>query len=529
MPKNKKILLALLRGGASQSTVAAALHVSKRDVSAAAAVIRERGLTLADVEPMAPADVDGELFPRAPRKRSEAYLPPDVAALVERRERNPKLPVKFLWAEYREAASSLGLLAYSYQAFCEMFAEEAQRTGAARHFAHAPGEKAYVDWAGDAARVTDRVTGKSSKVYVMVVALPCSGYFWAGGFADMRQQSWLLGHMEAFEAFGGVPRILVPDNCATAVDRGPARATRVNADYERFAEHYGTAVVPARVRAPRDKAAAESTVNLVEQWVVAPSRELVFYTLAEFNEYCAERVAWLNARPFSGRDGSRDSEFAGLEAPELLPLPPERFELCEWRRCKVAPDYHVRVDYMHYSVPHALIGREVDVRLTAERVEVLDSGERVAGHPRLRGRKNQYSTDPAHMPPSHALLESPWSRGRFESWAAGVGPETAAAVGRLLASRAVVEQSFVPCRNVLGLSKQYGSQALERACAAANASGCLPSYTGLKNAILAARQAGGQAGAAPSAPAPAPVDNAGHAGLTRGADAYRRERGGSGC
>ena len=184
---------------------------------------------------------------------------------------------------------------------------------------------------------------------MLVVVLPFSDRFWAEGFCDMRQRSWQDGQAHAFEDFGGVPRMLVPDNAATATNRGDPRVTVVNEEYARFAEHYGCAVVPARVRKPRDKSTSESTVDLVEKWVIAPANEQTFYTLAEFNEFCAERVAWLNARPFSGKDGSRDSVYESEELPRMQPLPESRYETCEWRSAKVAPDYHVKCVATHFT------------------------------------------------------------------------------------------------------------------------------------------------------------------------------------
>ncbi len=486
MSKYKRILLAVAKGGMSQSEVAASLHVSKRDVSAAARVVREHSLTFDQVSAMDAAAVDDTFFPREGRGPDPAYLRPDMAALVERKKRNRRLPVKLLWAEHCDQAAEEGKLSYSYQAFCEMFADEAERAGATRHFEHEPGAKCYIDWAGDVAHLTDRLTGATTKVYVLVVVLPFSSRLWAEGL------------------------------------------------YERFAEHYGAAVVPARVRKPRDKSTSETTVNLVEQWVIAPSNEMTFYTLEEFNEFCAERVDWLNSRPFSAKDGTRDSVYESEEAPHMQPLPPEPYERCEWHVARVTPDYHVTVDYMHYSVPFSLIGRQVDVRLTASRVTVLDGGEVVAEHRRRHGRKGQYATVESHMPDEHRLQESPWSPGRFSSWASRVGPETGTAIGAVLASRAIVEQSFVSCRNILGLSKAYSPELLERACAQANAAGALPSYTGIKNRILSIRAADAEAralGAAANAGADAGgalVDRAKSAGRTRGADAYRRG-GGDAC
>ncbi len=528
MSKNKQILLALLRGGSSQETIAATLHVSKRNVSVAAKVIAEYGLKFSDVMSMDATAIDDIFFPKekAGRKKEDSYLQPNIEALVERKKKNRKLPVKLMWAEYCDMAISAGKAAYSYQTFCDMFAQVAQTTGAARHFTHVAGEKAYIDWAGDVAKLTDRITGAVTKVYVLVVVLPHSAFFWAKGFTDTKQASWLEGQMEAFEAFGGTPRMLIPDNCATATDRGSVYVTLINKDYSRFAEHYGAAVVPARIRAPRDKNLAESTVNLVEEWVIAPSNELTFYTLEEFNEYCTERVDWLNDRPFSDKEGSRREVFLNEEASELLPLPTQRFELCEWRRCKVAPNYHVRIDYMHYSVPCALISKTVDVRISARQVSIYNGGELVAEHARLFGRKNQYSTIVEHMPDAHREMQSPWSPDRFTSWAAKIGPQTELAIQKVLASKPVVEQAFVPCRNILGLAKQYGAAFLERACARSNELAVTPSYTALKNTIAALKDAERHDRALSSVATPTKhfevIDNAKSAGRLRGANAYKR-------
>lgn len=525
-------MLMLAKGGVSQAGIAASLHVSKRDVSACAKALRERGLAFDDVSAMSSAEVD-ELFPSHGREANDAYLQPDLASMVERKKASRKLPVKLIWMEYCEEAAAGGRMAYSYQAFCEMFAREAERLGATRHFRHEPGAKAYIDWAGDVAWLVDRVTGERAKVYVIVVVLPFSDRLWAEGFTDMRQRSWQDGQAHAFEDFGGVPRMLVPDNAATATNRGDPRVTVVNEEYARFAEHYGCAVVPARVRKPRDKSTSESAVDLVERWVIAPANEQTFYTLAEFNEFCASRVAWLNARPFKSKDGSRDAVYEAEELPHMQPLPQTRYEACEWRSAKVAPDYHVTVDYMHYSVPFALIGRQVDVRMATSSVAVLADGEVVAEHPRLRGRKGQYSTVVEHMPDNHRMQESPWSKERFLSWASRVGPECGEAVGRLVASHRIPEQSFVACRNILGLSKSYSPELLERACARSNELGTMPSYTGLKNSILAIRAADAEARSKGHAPLSAkgpgePVDRAKSAGRTNGADAYRRG-GGRAC
>ena len=524
MTDRGKIIRRLLEGAMSQNEIAATTHSSKRDVSECAKAIAEHGLTLEKVGSMSESEIQQAYFPRAERGRDESRLRPDLDSYIERKKRNRKLPLATFYGEYQAHAEAEGKESYAYSTFCQMFSEEATRQGATRHLDHVPGAKALVDWCGDVAHLTDALTGKKTPVYVIVVELPFSNKFWAEGFLDMKQDSWLEGHIHAFEYFGGVPSLLVPDNCATATNRKtPKRTTTPDEEYERFADHYRTGILPTRVRKPRDKSTSETAVNLVETWIIPQSEEMTIYTLDEFNDFCADRVAWLNARPYSAKDGSRDSVFEEEERGELLPLPPERYERCKWKRCKVAPDYHVIVDYMRYSVPHRLVGATVDVKASSTKVTVYHGGEQVAVHNRLHGRRSQYSTFVEHMPEAHAALSNPWSRERFEDWARRIGPETDAAIRRLMDRTPIVQQSFTPVRNILGLSKTFSPELLERACARLNVTGMNPTYWGLKRDILAlrAKDEEGASASDPSDAAEAADEDEPAIGLTRGADAYR--------
>ena len=162
MAKMKKVLLMLLEGGSNQDKIAAILHVSKRDVSEASKAIKGHNLTYEAILGMDPVVVEDAFFPRESRgrKKDSAYLQPDMALYIERKKKRHKLPVKQFWQEYVSAALIQEKLAYSYQSFCEQFSAEADRMGATQHFRHTPGEKAYIDWAGDAARLTDRITAR---------------------------------------------------------------------------------------------------------------------------------------------------------------------------------------------------------------------------------------------------------------------------------------------------------------------------------------------------------------------------------
>ena len=530
MSKKKRMLLMLLRGGMSQADIAAVVHCSKRDVSTASKAIKERGLDVAAVQAMSDPEAEALFAPeRKPREKNPDYLHPDMDALVARKARSRKLPVKLLWIEYCDQAVDEGKLAYSYQAFCESFANAQAKTQATTHFKHIAGEKAYIDWAGDVFWLTERITGKRAKAYLLVICLPCSGLIFAEAFWNMSQDCWLKGHMDALEYFGGVPQMLVPDNCGTATDRTSVYVTLINRTYLSFAEHYGTAVVPARVRKPRDKSLAEGVVDLTEQWIIAPANEESLHSLEELNDFVYDRVEWLNDRPFSDKDGSRREGFEERERECMLPLPDCRYETYEPHRAKVSPDYHVRLDYMHYSVPFALIGKTCDIRAYASRVVIACDGEVVAEHPRLHGRKGQYSTFVDHMPPNHKIENSPWSRERFESWGSRIGPSTGEAIRRMMDARPIVQQSFVACRNVLGLSKAYAPGLLERACEGIVSTQCaVPSYTAVKNKILAIKAADAKASAegsvhkSSSAHGAGIVDRAKNSGRVQGADAWKR-------
>ena len=521
----KQIMIMLLKG-VSQSRVAGAVHCSKRDVARAARVVREHGVAMETLVGMDAGSVRDRWFPSKPREADSSYAQPGMDSYVERKGLYRRLPVKFLWYDYRNKARETGLRLYSYQSFCRLFAERCAQLDVTARLEHRPGEKAFIDWCGDCPRLLDPVTGRRAKVQVLVVVLPYSGLIYAEGFPDQRMESWLTGVRHALEEFGGVPNILVPDQCATAVDRAPRGSgeVRVNRRFAEFAEHYGTAVVPARAARPRDKALVEAAVDLVEQWAIAPADDMgPFRMLAHLNEYITCQVEWLNLRKPQDGSMSRRERFEGAEESSLLPLPAEPFETCRWRKAKVPANYHIRVEHMNYSVPHRLAGRVLDVKLTTTKVVAYHNGEQVASHCRLHGAYGQYATIPAHMPDKHRDMRSPWSRERFESWADAVGPETGRAIRRLLDSKPMVEQAYVPCSNILNLSRKYGSELLELACTETNRDDRIASLTGTRHRILAIRDAkrGEQATPTPR-PARTAEDHAGNVGRVRGADAYKR-------
>ncbi len=212
-------------------------------------------------------------------------------------------------------------------------------------------------------------------------------------------------------------------------------------DYRELAEHYGTAVIPARIRTPKDKAMVEGTVGVISTFILAAIRKEQFLSLSELNVAIRERLETFNHKPFQKKDGSRASAFEE-EKPFLLTLPPRPFELATWKVASVGPNYHISVDGMNYSVPYEYIKQKVDVRITGATVEIFFDRNRICSHPRLHGRANQYSTAEDRMPPNHQQYIQ-WNGERFAKWAAKIGHNTETVVRAVLAGYKVEQQGYV--------------------------------------------------------------------------------------
>ncbi|HET9061110.1 MAG TPA: hypothetical protein VFN61_14420 [Acidimicrobiales bacterium] len=229
-----------------------------------------------------------------------------------------------------------------------------------------------------------------------------------------------------------------------------------------------------------DKAAVEAGVLQVERWVLAPLRNRQFFSLVELNKAIWDKVAELNAKPFRGEPTSRKELFEELELPALRALPASAYELAEWKKVTANIDYHVEYDRHYYSVPYTLARQKLEVRASADVIEVYKGSRRVASHARERGRQ-RFVTDPAHMPASHrAHLE--WTPSRLVSWATTVSPDTAALAAKLLEDKPHPEHSYRACLGLMSLAKRYGNDRLGAACARALASGAV-SYTSVKSIL----------------------------------------------
>lgn len=508
-----KQTLRLRAEGVSQRGIADVLGCSRNTVAAVFAAASAAGIGFGEVADLAADEVRHLLLPEPVRAVSDRVAP-DFEH-VHREMARPSVTLLLLWNEYVAGCRAGGGVPYRYSFFNEQYRRWVASTGASMRVPRSPGESIEVDWAGDPMSFADPLTGAPAEAWLFVAALSFSAYAYVEAFADMRLGSWIEAHLHAFEAFGGTARLLVPDNLRAGVSRADRYEPALNPAYARLAEHYGTAVVPARVRRPRDKPVVEGSVRFVANQVAAVLRDRRFIGLAELNEAIFDEVAEINARPFQKREDSRQIVFDRDERPLLTPLPPVRFELADLRKAKAGPNYHIQVDKNFYSVPSALIGRSLDVRVTSHTIEVFDGGDRVACHARLNGVRGRYQTVASHMPEGHRHRLADWTPQRFEQWAATVGPNTVAAVQAILASRKIVEQSYRSCLGVMSLARKPGGMTrLEDSCGRALEATPSPSYT-----LIRKLWAGWQ-------PAdPPPPASLGDAGFVRGSGYYAADGG----
>lgn len=402
--------------------------------------------------------------------------------------------LKLLWIEYREQHSE----GYGYTQFCEYYRKWAKTQTPTGRFVHQGGETLEVDYAGLTVTIVNPETGETRLAPVFVATFPASNYVYAEVQPSQELCHWINGHVRAFAFFGGLPKILRPDNPKTGVKSPNYYEPDLNPTYQEMAEYYQVAVLPARVRKPRDKGNVENGVQNVERWVLAPLRHQTFFSEAEANRGIWPLLEALNNRTMAHLGKSRRQVFEELDQPELRPLPPQSYEFATWKSAKVNIDYHIAFEKHFYSVPHPLIHRQVEVRASERMIEIFHKGQQVALHPRSRV-PGRFSTRSEHMPANHRFmreLNADWLLRQAQA----VGPQTTAYLTALLHARAFPEQAYRTCLGVLSLARKHPHARLETACQSLLAAK-LFSYGDLKSELERLTQS------APAAPPPAQHEN----------------------
>jgi len=423
------------------------------------------GLSWPLPEGMDDAQLEALLFPiSSPSPSGSSRLLPDWAEVREELKRKG-VTLFLLWQEYKEAHPE----GYQYSWFCKRYQAWTGKLDLVMRQDYRAGEKMFVDYAGQTVPLVDRATGEIHQAQIFIAVLGASNYTYAEATWSQSLPDWINSHVRALTFFQGVPELLIPDNLKSAVTKVSRYEPDLNPTYQELATHYGCAVIPARVRKPRDKAKVEVGVQVVERFILARLRHVTFFTLHDLNTHIQSLLSQLNHRPFRKLPGSRRSRYESLDRPALKPLPTDPYTYAEWKKARVHIDYHIEVEGHYYSVPYQLVKEQVDVRLTAETIEIFHKSRRIASH-RRSNIKGHHSTIPQHMPKPHQHYAQ-WTPERLIRWAAKNGQATQKLIATILASRPHPQQGFRPCLGIMSLEKTYGAQRLENACQRALAIG----------------------------------------------------------
>jgi transposase len=411
--------------------------------------------------------LEKQLFARAGvRSGSRRRAEPDWPALAREMKR-PGVSLMILWEEYRQAQPD----GYGYSRFCDLYREFERRLSPVMRQHHVAGDKVFVDYSGKKVPIVDPKTGVVCEAEIFVGVLGASNYTYAEATWTQTLADWIGAHVRMFRFFAGVTRLVVPDNLKSGVHKASFYDPEINRSYGMMAAYYEVGILPARPRKPKDKAKVEAGVRFAQSYILGRLRHQTFFSLAECNAAIRAALEAMNGRVMRRVGISRRDLFERVERPALRELPATDYEFAEWRLARVGPDYHVEVGGFYYSVPHALIRAQVDVRATVHTVEVFHRGQRVAAHERRYGGP-RHGTDRDHMPSAHRRYAE-WSPERFRRWARTIGPNTEGLVAAILAHRPHPEQGFRTCLGVLRLYRGLAPARAEAVSAHATAIGAL--------------------------------------------------------
>lgn len=457
MRKIKEVLRLSLDCKLSARKIAQSTKVSRTTVSEYLQRFKLSGVVWPLPEGFGEIELEQHLFPPLPDIPTDKRPLPDFTQ-VHTELRRPGVTMFLLWQEYKLQHPE----GFQYSWFCEHYRLWRGKLDLSMRQQHQAGEKLFVDYAGQTVGIVDRGTGEIKPAQIFVSVLGASNYTYAEATWSQQLSDWIGSHVRAFSFFGGVSAVIVPDNLKSGVNKAHLYEPDLNPTYMDMASHYGTTVLPARVRKPKDKAKAEAGVLLVERWILAVLRNRTFFSLSELNQAIGELLAKLNQRAFKKLPGSRLSQFESIDKPALQALPAEPYEFAQWKKARVHIDYHVEVDGHYYSVPHSLVKKQLEVRYSASTIECFHRGQRVASHMRsyLKGR---HTTVTEHMPANHREYAQ-WTPQRLINWAQKTGPATASLIEQLLQRRKHPQQAFRSCLGIMRLSKSYGDDRLEMAC-----------------------------------------------------------------
>ena len=474
---NVKLILELKESGLSQNQIAKTRHISKSSISAVVNIAKEKKITFVDVRQMND-DVLYQLFFPEKLTTDQIYQLPDYD-YVHQELKKVGVTLKLLHSEYKDSCMKDGTLSIGYSKFCDDYSRYCSTHAITNHLEHKPGRRCEVDWSGPTMQIHNH-NGEMIKVYLFVSCLTYSRYAYVEPTLDMKMDTWLRCHIHMYEHFQGVPVRTVCDNLKTGVVKHPKEGEIILTDtYESLGTHYITAIMPAQVRKPKQKAACESTVGNIATAIIAKLRHKRFKDFPMLAKAVSKALEDYNNGSFQKREHSRTIIF-NEEKDYLRKLPSIRYEIATWEYGrKVYPNCHVNLLKNFYSVPYIYRGFKVDVKYTDVIVEIYHGNQRIASHPKFPAYvMNRYETTKSDLPDEFNQPEM--NDVRIKSWASTIGPNTLEVVNRIFRSVHIKEQGYNSALSILNLSKTYSNKRLEDACGIALVSITSPRYKYLK-------------------------------------------------
>ena len=475
MRKIKEVLRLRFEVGLNYEAIGQSCNIGHTTVGEYLSRAKEAGLVWPLPEDMDNNSLEKFLYPRSPDPAISRPVPDWECVHKELKRKGVTLFL--LWQEYKGTYPD----GYEYSWFCRNYKEWSGKIDVAMRFNHQAGETLFVDYAGHTIPVIDKRTGEIRDAQIFVATLGASNYTYAEATWTQSLPDWIGSHTRTFKFLGGVPEIIIPDNIRAGVNKSCRYEPDINPTYQDMASHYRCAVIPTRIRSPKDKAKVETGVKTVEQWILARLRNITFFNLTDLNKTIRNLLEDLNSRAFQKMSGTRKTMFEELDRPALKPLPVEPYTYAEWKKAKPHIDYHVEAKGFYYSVPYQLAKKEMEVRITQNIIEIFYKGKRVASHQRSYDISKRYITAREHMPKSHQKYLD-WTPDRIIRWASKTGAATAQTVKTVMKNRSHPQQAFRSCMGIMSLGKEYSQERLEAACSRALAIGS-PSYKSIQ-AIL---------------------------------------------
>jgi len=475
MRKIREVLRLTHELGLSVREVSKATGVGKTAVGDFVARAKVIGITWPVPPEISDAELERRLFTPAECHDVPTRTVPDWAKVHEELKREGVTRFT-LWEEYRAEVAD----GYGYARFCQLYGEWKKRLSPTMRQTHVAGDKLFVDWAGGKVPIINPVTGEVHEASIFVAVLGASSYSYSEARWTETLPDWIGAHVNTLDFLGGVMKAAVPDNLKAGITKPSRYEPGINRTYQDLADHYGFVVLPTRQQKPRDKAKVENGVGIVSRYLLGRLRNRRFFSLAELNDATRECVAAINAKVMKRLNKSRNELFASLDRPALKALPTERYSYAEWKRCTVAPDYHVEIGLHYYSVPFRLLRESIDARYTDKTVEIFHKGERVASHVRSR-LPYKHTTLPEHMPSSHRRYAE-WTPARMLRQAGDIGPATVALFEAIMRAKPHPEQGFRSCLGIISLLRSYGPERIEAAAKRGNDIGAT-SYGSIKSIL----------------------------------------------